>query len=414
MLGLAARAAGLAPLDAAYAAAYESVSGPATAAVRLLSLDPFDATAVLARLAPETRRRRRAAADAATPRHRRRASTPCPPPPHPCWTSPPSSTPPGPSASSPPDQPEPTHCKTESAMHLDHSRRPSRTGTRTAPNHSAPDGSRRALRIGLGGPVGSGKTATVAALCRTLRDRCPSPWSPTTSTPARTPSSCCREAVLPPERITAVETGACPHTAIRDDISANLEAVEHLEDDPRTRSTSSSSSPAATTSPPPSPRASSTRRSSSSTWPAATTSPARAAPASPPPTSWSSTRPTSPRTSAPTWTPWPRDAKATARRPSRRLHQPHLRRRHPASRRLGHRPPHPVARRGNRMSPSAQLAAARATSDLDVPPAGAQEPAGHPDRRTRHGPDPRRAQRTRHHPPAVAQRRPLPPAAPAH
>ena len=53
VLGLAAAAAGLGPLDAAHAAAYEAVSGPATAAVRLLSLDPFDATAVLARLAPE-------------------------------------------------------------------------------------------------------------------------------------------------------------------------------------------------------------------------------------------------------------------------------------------------------------------------------------------------------------------------
>ncbi|WHX24040.1 urease accessory UreF family protein [Streptomyces malaysiensis subsp. malaysiensis] len=53
VLGLAARAAGLGPPDAAYAAGYEAVSGPATAAVRLLSLDPFDATAVLARLAPE-------------------------------------------------------------------------------------------------------------------------------------------------------------------------------------------------------------------------------------------------------------------------------------------------------------------------------------------------------------------------
>ncbi|RLU81155.1 urease accessory protein UreF [Streptomyces griseocarneus] len=53
VLGLAARAAGLPPLDAAYAAVYESVSGPATAVVRLLSLDPFDATGVLARLAPE-------------------------------------------------------------------------------------------------------------------------------------------------------------------------------------------------------------------------------------------------------------------------------------------------------------------------------------------------------------------------
>ncbi|MGP3988250.1 urease accessory protein UreF [Streptomyces sp. 3N207] len=54
VLGLAARSAGLTPLDAAYASAYESISGPATAAVRLLSLDPFDATAVLARLATET------------------------------------------------------------------------------------------------------------------------------------------------------------------------------------------------------------------------------------------------------------------------------------------------------------------------------------------------------------------------
>ncbi|MER8015289.1 urease accessory protein UreF [Streptomyces griseoluteus] len=53
VLGHAARAAGLEPLDAAYCALYESVSGPATATVRLLSLDPFDATGVLARLAPE-------------------------------------------------------------------------------------------------------------------------------------------------------------------------------------------------------------------------------------------------------------------------------------------------------------------------------------------------------------------------
>ncbi|MEU0071993.1 urease accessory UreF family protein [Streptomyces sp. NPDC006332] len=56
VLGLAARAAGLGPVDAAYCAAYESVSGPASATVRLLSLDPFDATAVLARLAPEVDR----------------------------------------------------------------------------------------------------------------------------------------------------------------------------------------------------------------------------------------------------------------------------------------------------------------------------------------------------------------------
>ncbi|MEU0597149.1 urease accessory UreF family protein [Streptomyces sp. NPDC006393] len=53
VLGLTARAAGLEPEDAAHCAAYESVSGPATATVRLLGLDPFDATGVLARLAPE-------------------------------------------------------------------------------------------------------------------------------------------------------------------------------------------------------------------------------------------------------------------------------------------------------------------------------------------------------------------------
>lgn len=53
VLGLTARAAGLEAADAAYCALYESVSGPATAVVRLLSLDPFEATAVLARLAPE-------------------------------------------------------------------------------------------------------------------------------------------------------------------------------------------------------------------------------------------------------------------------------------------------------------------------------------------------------------------------
>lgn len=56
VLGVVARAAGLGPEDAAWCAAYESVGGPATATVRLLSLDPFDATGVLARLAPETDR----------------------------------------------------------------------------------------------------------------------------------------------------------------------------------------------------------------------------------------------------------------------------------------------------------------------------------------------------------------------
>ncbi|MFI0039249.1 urease accessory protein UreF [Streptomyces mutabilis] len=64
VMGLTARAAGLGPLDAAYCSAYEGVSGPATAVVRLLSLDPFDATGVLARLAPDLDRVARDAVDA--------------------------------------------------------------------------------------------------------------------------------------------------------------------------------------------------------------------------------------------------------------------------------------------------------------------------------------------------------------
>ncbi|MFI9469190.1 urease accessory protein UreG [Streptomyces sp. NPDC052492] len=93
-----------------------------------------------------------------------------------------------------------------------------------------PDGTRRALRIGLGGPVGSGKTATVAALCRALRDEVSLAVVTNDIYTREDAEFLLREAVLPAERITAVETGACPHTAIRDDISANLEAVEDLEE----------------------------------------------------------------------------------------------------------------------------------------------------------------------------------------
>ncbi|MER5867349.1 urease accessory protein UreG [Kitasatospora sp. NPDC002040] len=87
----------------------------------------------------------------------------------------------------------------------------------------------RALRIGLGGPVGSGKTATVAALCRVLREEFSLAVVTNDIYTTEDAEFLLRNAVLPPERITAVETGCCPHTAIRDDISANLEAVEELE-----------------------------------------------------------------------------------------------------------------------------------------------------------------------------------------
>ncbi|MEU6096825.1 urease accessory protein UreG [Streptomyces sp. NPDC047079] len=113
-------------------------------------------------------------------------------------------------------------------MHLDHIHD---GPTAVSADAHRPDGRRRALRIGLGGPVGSGKTATVAALCRVLRDELSLAVVTNDIYTREDADFLLREAVLPPERITAVETGACPHTAIRDDISANLEAVEDLEDE---------------------------------------------------------------------------------------------------------------------------------------------------------------------------------------
>jgi urease accessory protein len=94
-----------------------------------------------------------------------------------------------------------------------------------APLHSE---QRRALRIGIGGPVGSGKTALVAALCRALDDV---RLAVVTNDIYTTEDAdfLLRNGVLPAERVRAVETGCCPHTAIRDDISANLDAVEDLE-----------------------------------------------------------------------------------------------------------------------------------------------------------------------------------------
>jgi urease accessory protein len=87
----------------------------------------------------------------------------------------------------------------------------------------------RALRIGIGGPVGSGKTALVAALCRLLAQSISTVVVTNDIFTTEDAEALRRMAVLPDERIMPVETGACPHTAIRDDISANLDAVEQLE-----------------------------------------------------------------------------------------------------------------------------------------------------------------------------------------
>jgi urease accessory protein len=87
----------------------------------------------------------------------------------------------------------------------------------------------RALRVGIGGPVGSGKTALVAALCRALAGELALAVVTNDIYTTEDADFLRRAGVLDADRITAVETGCCPHTAIRDDISANLEAVEELE-----------------------------------------------------------------------------------------------------------------------------------------------------------------------------------------
>ncbi|HZA18744.1 MAG TPA: urease accessory protein UreG [Pseudonocardiaceae bacterium] len=86
----------------------------------------------------------------------------------------------------------------------------------------------RALRIGIGGPVGGGKTALVAALCQTLRDELSLVVVTNDIYTTEDADFLRTNAVLPDERIRAIRTGCCPHTAIRDDITANLDAVEEL------------------------------------------------------------------------------------------------------------------------------------------------------------------------------------------
>ena len=89
---------------------------------------------------------------------------------------------------------------------------------------------RRGLRIGIGGPVGGGKTALVAALCSRLRGELSVVVVTNDIYTTEDADFLRRHAVLPDERILAVRTGCCPHTAIRDDITANLDAVEQLTD----------------------------------------------------------------------------------------------------------------------------------------------------------------------------------------
>ena len=87
---------------------------------------------------------------------------------------------------------------------------------------------RPALRIGIGGPVGSGKTALTLALCLALREKYSLGVVTNDIYTAEDAKFLVQHAALPQERILGVETGGCPHTAIREDASINLEAVDRL------------------------------------------------------------------------------------------------------------------------------------------------------------------------------------------
>jgi urease accessory protein len=84
------------------------------------------------------------------------------------------------------------------------------------------------LKLGIGGPVGSGKTALVESLCIRLKSRYQLAVITNDIYTREDAEFLTRRGVLPPERIIGVETGGCPHTAIREDASVNLEAVDVL------------------------------------------------------------------------------------------------------------------------------------------------------------------------------------------
>jgi urease accessory protein len=87
------------------------------------------------------------------------------------------------------------------------------------------------LRVGIGGPVGSGKTALCEMLCRRMRERYDMAVITNDIYTREDMEILLRADALPPERLMGVETGGCPHTAIREDASINLEAIARLQAD---------------------------------------------------------------------------------------------------------------------------------------------------------------------------------------
>lgn len=95
-------------------------------------------------------------------------------------------------------------------------------------NSTSPSKSRGPLRVGVGGPVGSGKTTLVEVLCRAMRERFELVVVTNDIYTREDQMILTRSGVLPAERIVGVETGGCPHTAIREDASINLAAIRDL------------------------------------------------------------------------------------------------------------------------------------------------------------------------------------------
>jgi urease accessory protein len=86
------------------------------------------------------------------------------------------------------------------------------------------------VKVGVGGPVGSGKTALLDTLCKRLRDRYAMAVITNDIYTREDAEFLIRSGALPPDHILGVETGGCPHTAIREDASINLDAVERMLD----------------------------------------------------------------------------------------------------------------------------------------------------------------------------------------
>ncbi|WWC92265.1 urease accessory protein UreG [Kwoniella dendrophila CBS 6074] len=100
---------------------------------------------------------------------------------------------------------------------------------RDMPDYTGRDWEERGFTIGIGGPVGSGKTALLLALCRRLRDKYNIAAVTNDIFTREDQEFLIRNEALPKERIRAIETGGCPHAAIREDISANMGALEQLQ-----------------------------------------------------------------------------------------------------------------------------------------------------------------------------------------